>query len=207
MNNLSGFTDVINGIRQAIYSLNSQLVLLKAELEQIKDVAHKAQQQNTNQSTDCIVEVKQGLEKLREQSHDKIHLLQIDIEQLNHNINDVKNLCETNLCNCKCTCVTDVQEQSHNITEADVQAMIDKSLSALLEGVQPIASLNIDVHNLEALAEVQAPSIVVEPPVITEQISGVSQQSQESTTAEQVSATPPVVAKTKTTKRTYKKKT
>jgi hypothetical protein len=197
MNNLSGFTDVINGIRQAIYSLNSQLVLLKTELEQVKDVAHKAQQQNTSQSTDCIVEVKQSLEELREQSHDNIHLLQTDVEQLKHNIIDVAKLCETNLC--KCTCVTNVQEQSHNITEADVQAMIDKSLSSLLEGVQPLASLNIDVPNLEPLAEVQAPSIVVEPPVIMEPSNGVTQQSQETEA--------PVVAKTtKTTKRTYKKK-
>jgi hypothetical protein len=35
MNNLSGFTDVINGIRQAIFTLNTQVVQLKAQFEQL----------------------------------------------------------------------------------------------------------------------------------------------------------------------------
>ncbi len=194
MNNLSGFTDVINGIRQAIFSLNSQLVQLKSEVEQLK--AKAQQEQNTSSHVDSILEVKHTVGEWREQSHENIRLLQGDVEQLKQHMHDVAKLCETKLCSCNSTC----QEQSCKITEADIQIMIDKSLSALLEGVQPLTSLN-----LETLADIQAPPVVVEPPVIAY----VNHSPPEETTAPSV-ATPleqtPTVPP-KTTKRTYKKKT
>lgn len=141
MNNLSAFTDVINGIRQAIFNINSQVIQLRTQLEEVK---------NRDTITDYSTFKTTTETKLADFSS-----VSVDVQQLKQSINDI----DTQLSECICKC-----NASHSITQAEVQEMIDKSLSQLLAGVQPLNS--ICVENDESLASIQSPVVLIEPPTI-----------------------------------------
>lgn len=164
MNNLSAFTDVINSVQQAIVALNSQLIQMWSQQD----------------------EIKVSLTSFQTETESKVALLFADVNQLKQTVAEI----ETKLLNCICNCNS--QTTTPNITEADVQQMIDKSIAQLLDGVtnQPLPSL-VDVVNETNLNNLQEPLVVVEPPNITE------------TVQDPVASQVPTPAKSK---RSYKKK-
>jgi hypothetical protein len=180
MNNLSAFTDVINGVRHAIVALNSQFIQMRSQLDELKN--QEGQQVNLD-------EIKGTLTSFQTSTESKVSLLVADIDQLKQTVADV----EIKLSSCICNCSS--QTTTPSITEADVQQMIDISISQLLEGVtnQPLPPLG-DVVNETNLDDIQAPLVVVEPPNITD------------TVPEPVSPVPTLPTTPAKAKRSYKKK-
>jgi hypothetical protein len=177
MNNLSAFTDVINGVRQAIVALNNQFILMRSQLDELKN--KEGQQVNLD-------EIKQTLTSFQTVTETKVSSLVADVAQLHQTVADVESKLSSYMCSCNSQTIT----STPNITESDVQQMIDKSISQLLEGVanQPLPSLT-DIVNETTLDNIHAPLVVVEPPNISETVSE------------------PVEPTTSTkTKRSYKKK-
>lgn len=172
MNNLSAFTDVINGIRQAIFTLNSQFHQLRIQLEEVKN---KEEQQGALPLTE-VNELKSTLFDFKQSAETKLNDLSSlvnDVEKLKTSFAEIDIKVANTLCNCN-SC----------ITEGDVQNMINKSISQLLEGVQPLSPLLKDEIE-HTLPSTEATTIIVEPPVIAEE---------------------PVAQSTKTTKKNSRKK-
>jgi chromosome segregation ATPase len=170
MNNLSAFTDVINGIRQAIFSLNNQIIQLRNQLDAVSNKEHQLSD---------VQDVKSALTDLKQSTDTKFNNLSSlvdDIEKLKVSLAEIDIKVTNSLCNCNSL-----------ITESDVQNMINKSISQLFEGVQPLSPLLKD--NLETLPNTETLTVIVEPPVIV--------------VPEEPSN---VVPATKTTKKTSRKK-
>jgi hypothetical protein len=156
MNNLSAFTDVINGIRQAIFTLNSQIHQLRIQLDEVKN----REQQGALPLTE-VNELKSTLFDFKQNAETKLNDLSSltnDVEKLKTSFAEIDIKVANALCNC-----------NSSITEGDVQNLINKSISQLLEGVQPLSPLLKDEIE-PTLPSTETSTIIVEPPVIAEEL-------------------------------------
>lgn len=196
MNNLSAFTDVINGLRQAIFTLNTQFVQLRTQVEELKN--KQSSSLNLDELKNALATHQNATDTKLKDMFSQINqtetLLNQQVKATTDHIDLINNRLlelDAKLGNCLCNC-----SSSSTLTVVDVQSLIDKSLSQLLEGVQPLTSLvpaNSTVAIEESLDDISTPQITIEPPVITE-----VQQNVETT------LTPPTPTKPK---RSYRKKT
>lgn len=144
MNNLSGFTDVINSLRQAIFTLNTQIHQVRVQVDEIK---------TTRDTNNGVNELTESLQHFRETYESKVNELFNDVNKLSEQLNELK-------------LATSQQSQSPSLTIEDVQQLIDNALSQLLEGVQPMDTL---LREQQSLADITTPTtITVEPPTINE---------------------------------------
>lgn len=193
MNNLSAFTDVINGLRHAIITLNNQFLQLRSQLDEVKN--KDASIVNVEEIKQTIIELQQFKTatdtKLGELSNvtNQLSTVVADVQDLKQSFTGIEEKLTTALCNCS------TQSQVPTLTETDVQGLIDKSLSSLLEGV-------LTNKPLDCLDE-QTPVILVEPPIIPV---ADDNNPDVATSPSNADARTPVSASPAKAKRSYKKK-
>ncbi len=129
MNNLAAFGEVVNGIRQGMFNLNSKIDQVKNEVQNEINIL-KTSLNSINNSSPTLQEasVRQWINELE-------HIVATKLQQ---SISDIEHQIE----NIKCQCST-LEQPTEILTVETVQGLIDASLAKLLEGVQPLDNLNV----------------------------------------------------------------
>jgi outer membrane murein-binding lipoprotein Lpp len=147
MNNLAAFSDVVNGIRQALINLNAKIDLVRADVTalqtKVDNIVPSLQEAHVRQ---WIAELEDGISN-------KLAILNQQCENL------------------KCLCTPETQNEP--LTIEVVQNLVDISIAKLLEGVQPVNDFEATVDNLSNDVQEELPpsepvsEVTIEPVVPT----------------------------------------
>lgn len=162
MNNLGAFSEVVNGIRQALFNLNTKIDTVRLEVNNLQTTV----QTTVNNAPPTLQEatVRQWIAELEQSITLNLTLLE---QQLKQQLDELK---------CKCTPPPEPLEQEKPFTLEDVQNLIDTSLAKLLEGLQPLSSFEttqqVSQESKQATSDELPPTepvteVTIEPVVAT----------------------------------------
>lgn len=136
MNNLAAFSDVVNGIRQALINLNAKIDLVRTDVTalqtKVDNIAPSLQEAHVRQ---WIAELEDGISN-------KLAILDQQCE------------------NMKCLCTPETNTQDEPLTIEVVQNLVDVSIAKLLEGVQPVNGFEATVDDLSNDVQEELPPSV-----------------------------------------------
>jgi uncharacterized coiled-coil protein SlyX len=148
MNNLAAFSDVVNGIRQALINLNAKIDLVRADM-----TALQTKVDNISPSLQ-EAHVRQWIAELEDCISNKFATLNQQCENL------------------KCLCTPETPNtQDEPLTIEVVQNLVDVSIAKLLEGVQPVNDFEATVDDLSNDVQEELPpsepvsEVTIEPVV------------------------------------------